>query len=65
MQISGEKAEGINYCQVTLIGKSKDKEMMHVYGVRYKDSYIKTDGKWLIKKRIANFMTSDIREIKK
>lgn len=62
-QILGDKAEGINYCQVTLIGKQDDAEMINVYGVRYEDSYVKSGGKWQIKKRVANFMTCDSRKI--
>lgn len=65
VQILEDKAEGVNYCQATLIGDVGGEETIIVYGVRYNDSYVKIDGKWLIEKRIANFMTSDIRRLER
>lgn len=56
-------ATAINYCQVALVSKQNDKEMLLSHYVRYNDTYIKQDGKWLIAKRIANFMISENREL--
>ena len=39
------------------------KQMMTSHSVRYQDSYQKVNGKWLIAKRIANFMITDTREL--
>ena len=33
--------------------------MVHNHYVRYNDTYLKEEGKWLIQRRIANFMISD------
>ena len=37
--------------------------LIHNHYVRYNDSYVKEDGRWLIKRRIANFMISDSRKL--
>ncbi len=56
-------AEAINYCAVKLVGEQDGKQVLQDHSVRYQDSYIKQDGKWLIAKRIANFMISESREL--
>ncbi len=61
VDIDGDKAEGINYCQVTLIADKDGKNEIQTHGVRYQDSYVKINGEWLIAKRVANFMFSDVR----
>lgn len=61
---SATEADAINYCAVKLVGEQDGKQVLHDHSVRYQDSYIKQDGKWLISKRIANFMISESREIK-
>ena len=53
-------ATAINYCLVKLVGKEGDKDVVHTHSVRYNDTYVKVDNKWLIAKRIANFMISEI-----
>ena len=57
--LSDSRAEGINYCHVVLTEEKDGKEMVHNHYVRYNDTYVKEDGKWLIQRRIANFMISD------
>lgn len=49
-------ATAINYCAVKLVESKDGKEILHDHSIRYNDTYIKENGKWLIKKRIANFM---------
>lgn len=56
-------ATAINYCQVALVSRQDDKEMLLTHYVRYNDTYRKIDGQWLISKRIANFMISEHREL--
>ncbi|MBF1097020.1 MAG: nuclear transport factor 2 family protein [Riemerella sp.] len=65
VEINGNIAKGISYCQVVLIGNFDGKEMQRTAGVRYSDTYVKKDGKWLIKKRVSNFMYSEMKELKK
>ena len=57
--LSDSCAEGINYCHVVLTEEKDGKEIVHNHYVRYNDTYVKEEGKWLIQRRIANFMISD------
>lgn len=61
--VDENNATAINYCAVKLIETKDGKEILHDHSVRYADTYVKQDGKWLIAKRIANFMISETREI--
>ena len=56
-------ADAINYCHVILTEEKDERTLIHNHYVRYNDSYVKEDGRWLIKRRIANFMISDSREL--
>ena len=56
VDINGDQATGTSYCFVTLIGKGK----MNQSGVRYNDTYVKQNGKWLIKKRESNFTFTSV-----
>lgn len=60
---SETEAEAINYCAVKLGGEQDGKQVLQDHSVRYQDTYIKQDGKWLISQRIANFMISETRVI--
>ena len=48
-------------CFVTLIGGGKKNQS----GVRYHDTYVKQDGRWLIKKRESDFMFTTIEDMPK
>lgn len=63
--LNGDKAEAINYCQVILVENKDGKDIQHAHSVRYQDSYRKENGVWLISNRVANFMISNVSEIKK
>ena len=56
VDIKGDTATGTSYCCVTLIGKGKKNQS----GVRYHDTYVKKNGKWLIKKRESDFMFTSV-----
>lgn len=65
VSINDDKATGIAYCQVVLIGTDKNgKRMMTMQGVSYDDEYLCSNGRWLIAKRTSHFVWSDNREIK-
>ena len=64
IQLDGSKAETVSYCRVILIGKQGDKETKTTLYVMYKDSFVKIDGKWLIKHRISNFIHREMEDIK-
>lgn len=56
-------ATAINYCQVALVKNENGKDIITNHYIRYNDTYVKTEGKWLIAERIANFMISETRVI--
>ncbi len=56
VEIKGDHATGISYCFVTLIGDGKKNQS----GLRYNDTYVKQNGKWLIKKRVSDFMFTSV-----
>ena len=60
VDISGDTATGISYSHVTLIGGGRKQQS----GVRYRDTYVKQDGRWLIKKRESDFMFTTNEEMK-
>ena len=56
VEIKGDHATWISYCFVTLIGKGKKNQS----GVRYNDTYVKKNGKWLIQKRVSEFLFTSV-----
>ena len=63
LTLNGDKASGISYCLVTLIGTENGKKMNTTMGVYYHDEYIKQDGRWFIAKRQSNFAWTDKHEL--
>ena len=61
--ISGDKASGVSYCMVTLIGVEGAKKMKTSIGVYYHDEYVRENGRWLIAKRRSVFDWEDKREL--
>ena len=57
--LNGDKASGISYCMVTLIGTEKDKKMKTTFGIHYKDEFVRQNGKWLIARRTSVFDWQD------
>lgn len=55
VNIKKNKATGIAYCLVTLIGIQNGKKIKNDMGVIYNDEYVKINGKWLIANRKSNF----------
>jgi len=55
VDLDGDKASGISYCTVTLIGNENGKKMKTTMGVIYHDEYVWEKGSWLISKRQSNF----------
>ena len=56
VEINGDEATGTSYCFVVLIGNG----IKNQSGVRYKDTYVKKDGKWLIKRRESDFTFTSV-----
>jgi len=55
VELHGDRASGVSYCLVVLIGKDGDKRYRNTAGVIYRDEYVRRDGRWLIAKRVSNF----------
>lgn len=64
IDLQSDKAEAVSYCRVILIGKQEGKEMKTTLYAIYKDSFVKEDGKWLIKHRTSNFVHREVEEVK-
>lgn len=64
VELNGNRATGVSYCQVTLIGTENGKKMITKHGVYYQDNYVKNrDGQWLISKRKSTFHWTEKREL--
>lgn len=63
MNINGDKASGISYCLVVLIGEQEGQKMKTTLGVSYEDEYIKQNGKWLIANRKSYFNWQEVTPI--
>jgi hypothetical protein len=61
--ISGDRATGVSYCMVTLIGLEGGRKMKTSIGVYYHDEYARENGRWLIAKRRSVFDWEDRREL--
>ena len=59
------EAEGIAYCEATLVNDVDGKDVITTNYVRYTDKYKKVNGKWYIAKRRTTFLISEKRELAK
>jgi SnoaL-like domain len=64
IELNENKAEATSYCRVILVGKQNEKEMKTTLYTIYKDSFVKENGKWLIKHRTSNFVHREVEEMK-
>ncbi|MFT3933994.1 MAG: nuclear transport factor 2 family protein [Chitinophagaceae bacterium] len=55
LTLQGDKALGISYCYVTLVGMENGKRTQTNFYVIYHDEYKKKNGQWLIAKRQSDF----------
>ena len=63
IHLQGNKAEAVSYCRVILIGKQNEKEIKTTLYTIYKDSFVKENGKWLIKHRTSNFVYREVAAV--
>ena len=61
--IKGDKASGVSYCMVTLIGVENGKKMKTSIGVYYQDEYVSENSRWLIAQRRSVFDWEEKREL--
>lgn len=56
VKINNETASGVSYSQIKMIREIEGKDVLTDYSVKYDDNYVKINGKWLIKDRVAHFV---------
>lgn len=61
--IEGDAANGVSFSQIKMIRETDSKEILTDYSVKYEDSYVNVDGKWLIKERIGYFLVVEARTL--
>lgn len=61
--LNGNKASGVSYCTVTLIGVENGKKMKTSIGVFYNDEYVRENNHWLIEKRKSTFAWQEKKEL--
>ena len=62
--LNGDRATGVSYCMVTLVGTENGKKMITAIGVFYNDEYVRENKRWLISKRVSNFHWEEKRELR-
>jgi len=63
VNIEGDMASAISYCQVTLIGNENGQKMKTKIGVVYSDNFVRKNNGWLIEKRIGDFVWQEKSEV--
>jgi hypothetical protein len=63
VEIDGDSARGIAYCQVKLVSEEDGREVLTDSSIRYDDEYVRHEGRWLIKTRISHFTVNDKRPL--
>lgn len=63
VQINGETATGISFAQIKMIREPEGKSVLSDYSVRYDDTYVFQDEKWLIKERTGYFIMIEERPL--
>lgn len=63
-ELTATTAKTTSYCRVILVGEQNGKQNKTTMYTIYKDEFVKQEGKWLIKKRISNFIRTETEEVK-
>jgi 3-phenylpropionate/cinnamic acid dioxygenase small subunit len=63
VNIERETATGTSFTQIKMIREQDGKDILSDYSVRYDDSYVLQNGKWLIRERIGHFIIIETRTI--
>lgn len=61
--INGNKATGVLYCSVALIGNQNGKKYKTLMLVQYDDEYAQENNLWLIAKRVSHFVYQERTEV--
>lgn len=63
VKIGNETASGVSFTQIKMIREIEGKDILTDYSVKYDDSYVFQNGKWVIKDRVAHFMIIETRPV--
>ncbi|MBA0883139.1 nuclear transport factor 2 family protein [Flavobacterium undicola] len=63
VKIDADTATGISFTQIKMIREVEGKDVLTDYSVKYDDTYVLQNGKWLIKERIGYFLIIESRPI--
>ena len=63
VELHGDRATGISYCLVVLVGKENGKTIKNTAGVYYNDEYLRRGDEWLIARRTSHFTWRDREEM--
>lgn len=63
VKIGNETTSGVSFTQIKMIREVEGKDILTDYSVKYDDSYVFQNGKWLIKDRIGYFLIIEARPI--
>ncbi|MBU3155779.1 nuclear transport factor 2 family protein [Clostridium estertheticum] len=63
VKVDGDTATGVAYSQLKMVREEDGKEIITDYSVKYDDTYVRQNGNWLIKTRIAHFIIIDVRTL--
>lgn len=63
VKIEGSTATGISFSQLKMVRDVDGKDVLTDYSVRYDDSYVLQNEKWLIKDRIGHFVIIEARTL--
>lgn len=61
VEVDGDTATGVAYSQLKMVRDQDGKEVITDYSVKYDDTYVRQNGTWLIKTRIAHFIIIEAR----
>ncbi|SOD15081.1 nuclear transport factor 2 family protein [Pedobacter xixiisoli] len=61
VQLAGDSASGVSFTQIKMIREAEGKDLISDYSVKYDDTYVFQNGKWLIKDRVAHFVLVETR----
>ncbi|SFB83559.1 SnoaL-like domain-containing protein [Flexibacter flexilis DSM 6793] len=61
--IEGDTAKGVSFSLLKMIRENEGKDVITDYSVKYEDSYVFQNGKWLIKERVGYFLMIEARTL--
>jgi len=61
--VDGDTATGVVYCEAKLATEEDGAEVITVSSIRYKDEYVRRNGRWLIATRVSHLSINDKRSL--